>query len=189
MEAEREGEDTIRASPFDLLMLLAASAIPGRHCDLRMRNILTACVPALIQKVCASNLGGRTMRNGEEPEKSEAEKLEKSKFENWIRIKSAVGERITSTGGLKLEEIPSRSLLLRKSEFPASTVSAAISLDGQRVDLEWAVRERIGGLVKRESDTFQVRLGETGSLYFTRKNETFSLDNLTRLIVSLADRF
>jgi hypothetical protein len=129
------------------------------------------------------------MRNSKELEKPKAEMLEQSKFENWNRIKSAVREQVRNRGGLHLEEIPSRSLFLRQSEFPASKVSAAISLDGQRVGLHWAVRERIGGLVQEESDDFQVKLNETGNLYFTRKNETFSLDDLARLIVSLADKF
>jgi len=129
------------------------------------------------------------MRNGGEMEKAEAEKLDRSKFENWNHIKSAVSERVMDMGGLHLDEIPSRSLSLRKSKFPASTVTAAISLDGQRVDLRWAVRERVGGLVEEESDAFQVKLNEIGNLYFTRKNETFTLDDLSRLIVSLAGRF
>jgi len=129
------------------------------------------------------------LKTSEELEKSEVETLEQSKFENWNRIKSAVREKVRNTGGLHLEEIPSRSLFLCKSEFPASKVNAAISLDGQRVDLHWAVRERIGGLVEEEFDAFRVKLNENGNLYFTRKNETFTLEELGRLIVSLADRF
>ena len=78
---------------------------------------------------------------------------------------------------------------LRKSEFPASKVTADISLDGQRVNLRWAVRERIGGLVEEESDAVQVRLDQDGRLYFQRKNETLTVQELSSLIVSLADRF
>lgn len=68
-------------------------------------------------------------------------------------------------------------------------MTADISLDGQRVNLHWAVRERIGGLVEEESDVIQVRLDENGRLYFQRKDEVFTLEELSTLIVSLADRF
>jgi hypothetical protein len=98
------------------------------------------------------------LRNTEELEKAEAEGLDQDKFENWKVIQSAVSNRAKKTGGLQMYGIPSRSLFLRKSEFPASKVTADISLDGQRINLRWAVRERIGGLVDEESDTIQVRL-------------------------------
>jgi hypothetical protein len=129
------------------------------------------------------------LRNNEELEKAEAEMLDRGKFENWSHIKSAVRAQVSNIVGLHVEEIPSRSMFLRKSEFPASTVSAAISLDGQRLDLHWVVRERIGGVVEEESDAFQVKLNEDGRLYFTRKNESFTLQDVSRLIVSLATKF
>lgn len=129
------------------------------------------------------------MRNTEELENTEAEELDRKKFENWKLIQSAVSDRLKNVGGLQLLEVPSRSLFLRKSEFPASKVTADISLDGQRVNLRWAVRERIGGLVEEESDALQVRLDQDGRLYFRRKAEVLTLDELSSLIVSLADRF
>jgi len=122
-------------------------------------------------------------------EKTEAEELDRKKFENWKLIQSAVSNRSKNKGGLQLLEVPSRSLFLRKSEFPASKVTADISLDGQRVNLHWAVRERIGGLVEEESDAIQVRLGDDERLYFQRKGEVLTLEELSSLIVSLADRF
>src|SRR6204780_2235427 len=112
--------------------------------------------------------------------------LDRGKFENWGHIKSAVREQVSNIVGLHVEEIPSRSMFLRKSEFPASTVSAAISLDGQRLDLHRVLRERSGGRVEEESDAFQVKLNEDGRLYFTRKNKSFPLKDVGRLIVSLA---
>ena len=75
------------------------------------------------------------MRNTEELENTEAEELDRKKFENWKLIQSAVSDRLKNVGGLQLLEVPSRSLFLRKSEFPASKVTADISLDGQRVNL------------------------------------------------------
>ena len=98
------------------------------------------------------------MRTTEELEKTEADELDRRKFENWKLIQSAVSDRSDNMGGLQLLEVPSRSLFLRKSEFPASKVTADISLDGQRVNLRWAVRGRIGGLVEEESDAVEVRL-------------------------------
>jgi hypothetical protein len=101
----------------------------------------------------------------------------------------SVRNRSEAKGGLQLVEVPSRSLFLRKSEFPASTVTADISLDGQRVNLRWAVRERIGGLVEEASDVIRVRRKVNGGLYFQRKDEVLTMDELSALIVSLADRF
>ena len=129
------------------------------------------------------------MRNIEESENAEAEELDRDKFENWKLIQAAVSDRSRNLGGLELIEVPSRSLFLRRSEFPASEVTADISLDGQRVNLRWAVRERIGGLVEEDSDTLEVRLDRDGRLYFQRKGEVLSLADLSRLIVSFADRF
>jgi hypothetical protein len=129
------------------------------------------------------------LRNTQELEKAESEELDRRKFENWRLIQSAVGERSRNIGGLQLLEVPSRSLFLRKAEFPASKVTADISLDGQRVNLRWAVRERIGGLVEEESDAVQVRLDQDGRLYFQHKNETLTVQDPSSLIVSLADRF
>lgn len=129
------------------------------------------------------------MRNTEELEKTEAEELDRKKFENWNLIQSAVSNRSKNKGGLQLLEVPARSLFLRKSEFPASKVTADISLDGQRVNLHWAVRERIGGLVEEESDAIHVRLDDDERLYFQRKGEVLTLEELSSLIVSLADRF
>ena len=129
------------------------------------------------------------MRSIQELEKAESEELDRRKFETWRLIQSAVGERSRNIGELQLLEVPSRSLFLRKAEFPASKVTADISLDGQRVNLRWAVRERIGGLVEEASDAVQVRLDQDGRLYFQRKNETLTLQDLSSLIVSLADRF
>jgi hypothetical protein len=80
-------------------------------------------------------------------------------------------------------------LFLRKSEFPASKVTADLSSDGQRVNLRWAVRERIGGLVEEASAVIRVRRNVDGGLYFQRRDEVLALDELSALIVSLADRF
>jgi hypothetical protein len=132
---------------------------------------------------------GTALRNIQELEKTESEELDRRKFENWKLIQSAVGERSRNIGGLQLLEVPSRSLFLRKAEFPASKVTADISLDGQRVNLRWAVRDRIGGLVEEESDAVQVRLDRDGRLYFQRKHDTLTVEELSTLIVSLADRF
>ncbi|HYM75670.1 MAG TPA: hypothetical protein VE377_06795 [Candidatus Dormibacteraeota bacterium] len=129
------------------------------------------------------------MQNIQELEKIELEELDRRKFENWKLIQSAVGERSRNIGGLQLLEVPSRSLFLRKAEFPASKVTADISLDGQRVNLRWAVRERIGGLVEEASDAVQVRLDRNGRLYFKRKDDTLTVQELSSLIVSLADCF
>ncbi len=125
----------------------------------------------------------------DEPREAEAETLECAKFTNWGRIKDAVRNRAMHVGGLQQIDVPSRSLFLRKSKFPASKVTAAISLDGQRLELHWAVRERITGLVDEQSDIFRIRLAPSGGIYFTRKDEPLSLEELSRLIVSLADRF
>ena len=133
--------------------------------------------------------GGTALRKTQELEEIEAEELDRRKFENWKLIQSAVSNRSKNTGGLQMVEVPSRSLFLRKSEFPASKVTADISLDGQRVNLRWAVRERIGGLVEEASDTVQVRLDQDGRLYFQRKAEMLTLSELSGLVVSLADRF
>lgn len=133
--------------------------------------------------------GDTSLRNIQELEKTESEELDCNKFENWKLIQSAVGDRAENKGGLQLLEVPSRSLFLRRSEFPASKVTADISLDGQRINLRWAVRERIGGLVEEESDTIEVRSDRDGRLYFQRKGEVLTLEDLSRLIVSLADRF
>jgi hypothetical protein len=57
------------------------------------------------------------------------------------------------------------------------------------VNLRWEVRERIGGLAEEESDTIGVRLDHDRRLYFQRKGEVLTLEELSRLIVSLADRF
>ena len=129
------------------------------------------------------------MRNIQELEKTGSEELDRRKFENWKLIQSAVGERSRNIGGLQLLEVPSRSLFQRKAEFPASKVSADISLDGQRVNLRWAVRDRIGGLVEEESDALQIRLDQDGRLHFRRKDDTLTVEELSSLIVSLADRF
>jgi hypothetical protein len=129
------------------------------------------------------------LRNIQGLEKTESEELDRRKFENWKLIQSAVGERSRNIGGLQLLEVPSRSLFLRKAEFPASKVTADISRDGQRVNLRWAVRDRLGGLVEEESDAVQVRLDRDGRLYFRRKDDTLTVEELSSLIVSLADRF
>lgn len=129
------------------------------------------------------------MRNVQELETNEAEELDRSKFENWKLIQRAVSNRSEAKGGLQLIEVPSRSLFLRNSEFPASKVTADISLDGQRLNLRWAVRERIGGLVEEASDVIRVRRNVNGGLYFQWKDEVLTLDELGALIVSLADRF
>jgi len=128
------------------------------------------------------------LRTTEELEKK-ADELDLRKFEHWMLIQSAVRDRSENIGGLQLLEVPSRSLFLRRSEFPASKVTADISLDGQRVNLRWAVRERIGGLVEEESDAVEVRLDRDGRLNFRRKGDTLTLEELSSLIVSLADRF
>jgi hypothetical protein len=120
---------------------------------------------------------------------AEAETLECAKFTNWGMIKEAVRNRAMRVGGLQQIDIPSRSLFLRKSEFPASKVTAAITLDGQRLELHWAVREKITGLVDEQSETLRIRLTGSGELCFLRKHEPLSLEELSRLIVSLADRF
>lgn len=104
-------------------------------------------------------------------------------------MRFAVSDRSEAKGGLQLVEVPSRSLFLRKSEFPASKVTADISLDRQRVNLRWAVRERIDGPVEEASDVIQVRRNVNGELYFQRKDEVLTLDDLSASIVSLADRF
>jgi len=129
------------------------------------------------------------LRNTQELEKTESEELDQRKFENWKLIQSAVDERSRNIGGLQFLEVPSRSLFLRKAEFPASKVTVDISLDGQRVNLRWAVRDRIGGLVEEESDALQIRLDQDGRLYFRRKDDTLTVEELSSLIVSLADRF
>jgi hypothetical protein len=129
------------------------------------------------------------LRNIQELEKTESEELDRRKFENWKLIRSAVSKRSRNIGGLQLLEVPSRSLFLRKAEFPASKVTADISLDGQRVNLRWAVRDRIGGLVEEASDAVEVRLDRNGRLYFQRKDDILTLGELSSLIVSLADRF
>jgi len=136
-----------------------------------------------------TSIGGTTLRNIQELEKTESEELDRRKFENWKLIQSAVSERSRNIGGLQLLEVPSRSLFLRKSKFPASKVTADISLDGQRVNLRWAVRDRIGGLVEEASDAVEVRLDRNGRLYFQRKDDILTLEELSSLIVSLADRF
>ena len=133
--------------------------------------------------------GDTALLSAQELKKAEAEELDRKKFENWTLIKSAVSNRCEMRGGLQLLEIPSRSLFLRKSEFPASKVTADISLDGQRINLRWAVRERIGGLIDEESDVIHVRLDPDERLYFQRKGEVFTLEELSALIVFLADRF
>ena len=120
---------------------------------------------------------------------TEAEILEGAKFANWALIQDAVRNRAMDVGGLQQIDIPSRSLFLRKSEFPASKVTAAISLDGQRLELHWAVRERISGLVDEQRETLRIRLTSSGEICFMRKDEALSLEELSRLIVSLADRF
>jgi hypothetical protein len=125
----------------------------------------------------------------DEPQEAETETLESAKFTNWRIIQDAVRRRVMDVGGLQQIDIPSRSLFLRKSEFPASRVTAAISLDGQRLELHWAVRERIGGLVGEQSDSFRIRVAPSGGIHFTRKDELLSLEELSRLIVSLAHRF
>jgi hypothetical protein len=91
------------------------------------------------------------LRNTQELEKAEAEGLDQDKFENWRVIQAAVSNLAKKTGGVQMYEIPSRSLFLRRSEFPASKITADISLDGQRVNLHWAVRESIGGLTGRSA--------------------------------------
>jgi hypothetical protein len=133
--------------------------------------------------------GVTALRRTQELEETEVEELDRRKFENWTLVQSAVNNRSKNEGGLQMVEVPSRSLFLQKSQFPASKVTADISLDGQRVNLRWAVRERIGGLVEEESDTIQVRLDQDGRLYFQRKGDVFTLEELSALIVSLADRF
>jgi hypothetical protein len=120
---------------------------------------------------------------------TEAEILESAKFANWALIQDAVRNRAMDVGGLQQIDVPSRTLFLRKSEFPASKVTAAISLDGQRLELHWAVRERIGGLVDEQRETLRIRLTSSGEICFMRKDESLSLEDLSRLIVSLADRF
>ena len=81
-----------------------------------------------------------------------------------------------------------RSLFPRKSEFPAWKVTADISLDGQRVNLRSAVRDRIGVLVEKASDVIRLRRNLNGGLYFQRKDQVLTLDELDALIVSVADR-
>ena len=93
------------------------------------------------------------MQKSKELTNTEAEALEKAKFDHWKMILSAVRDLVKEQKGLKLEEIPSRSLFIRRSEFPASKVTASMSLDGQRIELHWVVRERVGGLVQEASDT------------------------------------
>jgi hypothetical protein len=132
---------------------------------------------------------GGAVRSAEDLKMAEAEELDRKKFENWKLIQNAVSNRSQRIGKLQLVEIPSRSLFLRKSEFPASKVTADISLDGQRVNLRWAVRERIGGLVEEASDVINVRLDPNGTVYFQRRDEFLTLEELSALIVSLADRF
>jgi hypothetical protein len=100
------------------------------------------------------------------------------------RWRALTKHRRTTTAGSSLTFFVSK-----ESGFPASKVTADISLDGQRVNLRWAIRERIGGLVEEASDAVQVRLDQDGRLYFQRKNETLTLQDLSSLIVSLADRF
>jgi hypothetical protein len=145
-------------------------------------NLKTICLPNTLRR-------DTTLRTTEELEKTEAQELDLKKFEHWMLIQSAVRDRSENIGGLQLLEVPSRSLFLRRSEFPASKVTADISLDGQRVNLRWAVRERIGGLVEEAADTIEVRLDQNGRLYFQRKGEVLTVEDLSRLIVSLADRF
>jgi hypothetical protein len=125
----------------------------------------------------------------DELQEGERATLDSTKFTNWRLIQDAVRNRALNVGGLQQIDVPSRSLFFRRSEFPASKVTAAISLDGQRLELHWAVRETINGLVDEQSDTFRIRLAPSGQLYFTRKDEPLSLEELSRLIVSLADRF
>jgi hypothetical protein len=144
-------------------------------------NLRTICLPNTLRR-------NTTLRTTEELEKK-ADELDLRKFEHWMLIQSAVRDRSENIGGLQLLEVPSRSLFLRRSEFPASKVTADISLDGQRVNLRWAVRERIGGLVEEESDAVEVRLDRDGRLNFRRKGDTLTLEELSSLIVSLADRF
>ncbi|MGB8987532.1 MAG: hypothetical protein WCC37_13110, partial [Candidatus Sulfotelmatobacter sp.] len=115
--------------------------------------------------------------------------LERAKFTNWEIMKDAVRNRAMRVGGLQQIDIPSRSLFLLKSGFPAPKVTAAISLDGQRLELHSAVRERVTGLVDEQSHTFRIRLAFSGDIYFKRKDELLSLEELSRLIVSLANRF
>lgn len=148
----------------------------------RHLNLRTICLPNTLRR-------DTTLRTTEELEKTEADELDLRKFEHWMLIQSAVRDRSENIGGLQLLEVPSRSLFLRRSEFPASKVTADISLDGQRVNLRWAVRERIGGLVEEESDAVEVRLDRDGRLNFRRKGDTLTLEELSSLIVSLADRF
>src|ERR1700734_1146124 len=97
-----------------------------------------------------------TMRSIDHDELLEAEAvtLERAKFTNWEIMKDAVRNRAMRVGGLQQIDIPSRSLFLLKSGFPAPKVTAAISLDGQRLELHSAVRERVTGLVDEQSHTF-----------------------------------
>lgn len=125
----------------------------------------------------------------DEPREAEAETLECAKFTSWGTIKDAVRNRAMRIGGLQQIDVPSRSLFLRKSKFPASKVTAAISLDGQRLELHWAVRERITGLVDEQSATCRIRKASSGEIYFMRRDEVLSLEEMSRLIVSLANRF
>jgi hypothetical protein len=145
-------------------------------------NLRTICLPDTLRR-------DTTLRTTQELEKTQADELDQRKFENWKLIQSAVGERSRNIGGLQFLEVPSRSLFLRKAEFPASKVTVDISLDGQRVNLRWAVRDRIGGLVEEESDALQIRLDRDGRLYFRRKDDMLTVEELSSLIVSLADRF
>jgi hypothetical protein len=125
----------------------------------------------------------------DELQEAERETLENAKFTNWGLIQTAVRNRATDVGGLQQIDIPSRSLFLRRSQFPASKVTAAISLDGQRLELHWAVRERISGLIDEQRETLQIRLTSSGGICFMRKDEPLSLEELSRLIVTLAGRF
>jgi hypothetical protein len=124
-----------------------------------------------------------------ELEKNEVEALDRAKFANLKLIRTAVLEKADRIGGLTFYDIPSRAFFLRKSTFPASRVTVAISLDGQRLEVRWEVRERIGGLVAQQSETFQLRYNQDGRLYFCRSGEQFCLQEISRLIASLADRF
>ena len=75
------------------------------------------------------------MRGVEELNTLETEMLDQQKFENWRQIVAALRERVKNAEKLQVEEIPSRSLLLSKSEFLASIVTVgARSMEGLMVD-------------------------------------------------------
>jgi hypothetical protein len=115
--------------------------------------------------------------------------LDSKKFVHWKEIVDAVRDLVRPEVGIRLYEIPSRSMFLRKATFPASRVTAEMSLDGRTIVLAWDVRERIGGLIQSAMDAFEVTISSSGDLCFKRKNENYTVGELSRLMVALAERF